>query len=101
MNDALMMKMAARNGFGINTNYDDEPDSEDIRRERERRKSPVKRALKTHIGKSMIGGMILPGIGGPLGHVHAHLQNKGAKMRTRHMSDHDLDDAYYNRARKK
>lgn len=97
MSDALMMKMAYRNPYGLNPDYDDSPDSEDMRREIERRKSPIKRAVKTYLGKGAIAGAALPIAGAPIGLIHAHLQNKGAKMRTRHMSDEELHDAYNKR----
>lgn len=83
--NALMMKIAARNMLGLNLNHEDKPDDDDLRRESERRKSPLMRALKSYGGKSIFGG---PGI------LHAHVQNLGAKERTRHMSDKEVDAAH-------
>lgn len=83
--NALMMKIAARNMLGLNLNDDDAPDEDDLRREGERRKSPIKRALKSYGGKSLF---LAPGI------LHAHVQNTGAKLRTRNMTDKQVDEAH-------
>jgi outer membrane lipoprotein SlyB len=84
---------------------------DDARREIERRGSPVKRGLKTYLGKAMLGGAIGSGVGSMTGDatvanlaggvgqiaglVHAYKTNSRAAHRGRNMSDDDLDRVYH------
>jgi hypothetical protein len=89
---ALMMKIAARGWHGLNLDYDGDPDDDDIRREHERRKSPISRAARSFGGKAVLSTAL--GVGPFPGIIHAAAQNNGAKSRTRHMSDEELEAAH-------
>jgi hypothetical protein len=91
---ALMMKIAARGWHGFNVDDNGEPDADDIRREYERRRSPISRAVRSFGGKGLLSTALtatpFPGF------IHAAAQNNGAKSRTRHMSDEELEAAHKN-----
>jgi uncharacterized membrane protein len=91
---------------------EDQISRDDARRELERRRSPIKRALKTYGGKSIVGGAVGSSIGqvvgagnpgainlgkmvGQIGGLaNAHIVNNRAKDRARHLSDDDLKSVY-------
>lgn len=92
--NAIMMKIAARGWHGLNMDVKDKPDADDIRREYERRKSPISRAVRSFGGKALLStattGTPVPGL------IHAAMQNDGARQRTSHMGDEELEAAHKN-----